>query len=97
MSEGARTTIDCTVLLEAICFGRIEVARLLLERGADPNVTDPGDASPLMEAAWRGQVHLMRELVQREANFDTVDADGCTAFHILRCSSSLFCFGSWFI
>lgn len=56
------------------------VALLLLERGAKPNVTDPVGSTPLMEAAWQGNLNIVKNLMAKGADVNRKrDKDGFTA------------------
>ena len=57
-------------------------ARLLLSRGADPNIPDSALGTPLMLAAGKGQLSLLRRLIEAKANVNAQDSDGWTALHL---------------
>jgi ankyrin repeat protein/GNAT superfamily N-acetyltransferase len=52
--------------------GDLELARTLLEGGADTEVADGGGGTPLHYAAWRGHVEIARLLLARQACLETV-------------------------
>jgi len=58
-------------------FGRVEIARLLLDAGEDPNRYNPvgghSHSTPLHQAAASGYVELVRLLVERGARLDLKD------------------------
>jgi len=76
-----------TALIEAVgqpYFGteraevnRAEVVRLLLKRGADPNIQDERGNTALIECAWHAGAAL--ELIKHGAKLDTQNRDGLTA------------------
>src|SRR5438445_1297015 len=76
-----------TALMEAVgqpYFGteraevnRAEVVRILLERGADPNVQDERGNTALIECAWDADAALA--LIKHGANLNTQYKDGLTA------------------
>jgi ankyrin repeat protein len=55
-----------------------ETMRLLLERGADPNVKQQGDFTPLHGAASRGDIEMAQLLLEHGAQRDAHTADGLT-------------------
>ena len=58
-----------TELHEAAKRGHLDTARLLLERGADPNAREPGDnTTPLHWAAAHGHVDVVRALLDAGAD-----------------------------
>jgi ankyrin repeat protein len=59
-----------TPLTAAAQFGQVEVARLLLSKGADPNLRDGGGLSstPLATAARHGQLEMCRVLLDAGAD-----------------------------
>jgi ankyrin repeat protein len=56
-----------------------DVARELLEAGANPNARDRNNATPLMRAASYGFEGMVRLLLDHGANVDLTDKDGRTA------------------
>jgi ankyrin repeat protein len=59
--------------------GKEAVARLLLDRGADPNAKDPYGYTALHMAVVRGKAVLVQLLLERGADFDTKQHKGQTA------------------
>ena len=76
-----------TPLHLAIFGGQEEAARLLLERGADPNALSTGDLArvpPLGTAAFVRSVPLARLLLDSGADVDGRGEGGFTALHAAR-------------
>ncbi|XP_046852481.1 ankyrin repeat domain-containing protein 39-like isoform X2 [Xenia sp. Carnegie-2017] len=71
-----------TALHYAARNGHIDVCRLLLRHGANPNCeTRAGRATPLHRAAYGGHLEIVKLLVQYQAKLDLADIDGQTALH----------------
>jgi ankyrin repeat protein len=74
----AGANVNCTVeigefgspLTGAAYKGRLDAVRLLLDRGADPNLVS--DATPLINAAEGGHVDIVSLLLDRGANIDQI-------------------------
>src|SRR5262245_1850451 len=74
----AGANVNCTVdkgefgspLTGAAYKGRLDAVRLLLDRGADPNLA--GDGTPLTNAAEGGHVDIVSLLLDRGANIDQI-------------------------
>jgi ankyrin repeat protein len=71
-----------TALILAAGHGRLEVARLLLDAGADPSLADGGGGTPLMNAVGTGEPEVLRLLLGRGAAVGAVERNGWTAFHM---------------
>ncbi|KAI0145211.1 hypothetical protein GGR57DRAFT_481119 [Xylariaceae sp. FL1272] len=57
--------------LQAACeASRVEIVRLLLESGADPNLGAGEDAPPVVAAALHAEEEILELLVQRKPNLD---------------------------
>ena len=58
-------------------FGHVEIVRLLLDAGEDPNRYNPvgchSHSTPLHQAAWAGHMKVVRLLVERGASLDLKD------------------------
>lgn len=67
-----------TYLQVAIENGDEDIVQLLIERGANVNVTDEYGATPLMQVE---SLDLMRLLIERGANVNAADKEGQTALH----------------
>lgn len=59
--------------------GEIEDFRKLIAQGANINYQDRSLTTPLMKAAKRGNVGMVKELIQHKANLDTKQIIGRTA------------------
>jgi peptide-methionine (S)-S-oxide reductase len=63
---------------DAVAEGRIAVAALLLERGANPRRECGGKSTPLHFAAWRGPIGMVELLLRHNAKEWQSDKDGKT-------------------
>jgi len=62
-----------TPLLYAARDGRIESARLLIQNGAELEVTDPNGITPLLMAITNNQIETARFFIERGARINIVD------------------------
>ncbi|MBC8134914.1 MAG: ankyrin repeat domain-containing protein [Fibrella sp.] len=67
-----------TPLITAVHAGKTEIATLLLDRGADPNVAGVTGYTPLMAATQARNIALMRILLLRGADPDLATSKGLT-------------------
>ena len=71
-----------TALAAATAHNKLNMARLLLEKGANPNLVSTTGVTPLMEASAQGYLSLVRLLVEHNADVHVVDpVNGTVAFH----------------
>lgn len=68
-----------TALAWAAATGHLEVARALLDAGANPNLAAQGEVTPLMLAAEGGAPQLVAALLDHGARADAADAHAQTA------------------
>lgn len=74
-----RDANGATYLHTAVSNEEIEdIARLLIERGANVNVSDKDGATPLLRVA---SVKIARLLIERSANVNAADREGLTPLH----------------
>ena len=79
--------IRTTALVEALEYKQAAAARLLLDRGADPNLANSVGCTPLMAAATKDSLPLLRLLVEAKAELNAVmPITGMTAF-LFACSN----------
>jgi quinoprotein dehydrogenase-associated probable ABC transporter substrate-binding protein len=71
-----------TPLVNAVRFGFVDVATVLVDHKADPNLANLGNWTPLMYAAWGDSPDLVNVLARHGAKLDAVDNDGLTALAI---------------
>lgn len=69
-------------LHNASSFGHVEVARFLIKHGADCNVKDNWNFTPLMEAAVKGKADVCIVLLQNGADTRLANSDGRTALDL---------------
>jgi ankyrin len=74
----APTPGGMTPLLYASRDGRMEIARMLLDAGADINVRDANDITPLIAAITNNHPDVARYLIERGADIKAVDWYGRT-------------------
>ena len=72
-SIDSRDNIGRTAFMRAVAWGRWDVAEVLLEAGADPDLLDINDMTILMSAAWEGDLGL--NTVEFLANHTEADLD----------------------
>lgn len=74
--------------IHAANFSTPEVVKFLLERGADPNVSDTMQRTPLSDALHQGSEESAIILIQYEADVNCIDKWGETPLHIAvrKCS-----------
>ncbi|XP_069571479.1 cyclin-dependent kinase 4 inhibitor B [Brachyistius frenatus] len=71
--------------LQVMMMGSSPVAQLLLQRGADPNVTDSSTGTtPLHDAARTGFLDTVRLLVQFQADPQARDNANCLPIDLAR-------------
>ena len=58
--------------------GHIEIVRLLIQHGADKNMTDQHEATPLFKAAANGHIEIVRCLVQHGTGKNKSSDEGAT-------------------
>lgn len=67
-----------TPLYEAVVHSNLDVVELLLEYGADPNLSNNKSVTPLHQAAWLDLIDIARLLINVGANVNVKDANGYT-------------------
>lgn len=77
MPSVSATAEKGAALVEAVRLGRIKEVQRLLDKGADVNGVSSG-RTPLLEAAWRGNVEIAQLLLRRGANIHAKDNSGQT-------------------
>ncbi|KAF2224969.1 ankyrin repeat-containing domain protein [Elsinoe ampelina] len=72
------------ILDYAIQGGSCRIVQLLLDHGADPNMTyDQSSMSPIQSAFMHGRLDMARHLISAGADIDHVDRDGFSALSYL--------------
>lgn len=71
-----------TPLIAAVRNGHEDIARMLIEQGANLELGDCVGETPLMRAAADGQENILKLLLERGANVDARNEDGMTALMI---------------
>jgi hypothetical protein len=75
--EYGETPLHC-----AAYNGHVEIARLLLQNGAEVNAKDNHGHTPLQDAAFQGHVNILHLLVENGADLEAQDNDGERVLHI---------------
>ncbi len=70
----ARNTKGYSALMLAAYNGNVEVARFLLDRGADPDSADLTGSTVLMGAAFKGDLAIVRMLIDAGARVEARNA-----------------------
>lgn len=75
----ARNRHGMTLLMKAACCGDARMVRLLLEHGADPNLTRTDKFSALALAAFFGHAETVKTLLEFGASTEAVTRSGASA------------------
>jgi hypothetical protein len=78
LDQGAEQSDKSEALVKAAIYGRTEIVRLLLEKGAD---VDYGKGRPLLHASNESQTEVVRILLERGADPNAKTGRGFTALH----------------
>lgn len=84
------TSADANPLLMAVLIKHLEAVRLLLARGADPNVCDNEGTSPLRVCAQEGLLEMAQLLLQCGADKTIDEAGGPTGMNALGWAATRF-------
>lgn len=75
-----------TPLSLSIIRGNADIANLLINKGANPDVVDNNGFSSLAYAAATGQVEIIKALLAHKASIDAVDKNGNTILQLVELS-----------
>ncbi|XP_041839585.1 cyclin-dependent kinase 4 inhibitor D [Melanotaenia boesemani] len=67
--------------LQVMMMGNAKIARLLLEKGADPNIQDKHGITPVHDAARTGFLDTLEVLVEHGASVNIPDQNGALPIH----------------
>ena len=74
--------IETPLLLLVYRFGRLDVAKFLIEKGCQWNVTDKRSRSPLWYASYWGREEIVQFLLDLGADANEQDEDGDGPLHM---------------
>ena len=74
----SKNAVNNTPLNAAVAAGRLEIARRLLEKGADANAHQHGGITPLHEAAAAGNAEMVHLLLSYRADANAISEDNRT-------------------
>jgi ankyrin repeat protein len=74
----SKNQLNNTPLNAAVAAGRLEIARRLLEKGADANAHQHGGITPLHQAAAAGNAEMVRLLLAHRADPSAISEDNRT-------------------
>ena len=80
----SRETMKVTPLASASAAGQYEIARVLIEHGADVNARATNDFTPLHESAASGKMEFTRLLLEHGADVKARTSDGKTPLDYAR-------------
>jgi ankyrin repeat protein len=79
-SVDARHKYGWTVLSVAASYGHVEAVRILLKRGADPNIADDWGTTAVFAAVRSGSLDIVKMLVEAGANINHQNLKGEDAY-----------------
>jgi hypothetical protein len=68
----------------AVREGHVDIAQVLIDRGAEVDVLDPDDLTPLHNAAWNGNLDMAKLLLDAGANLHASTYDGDTPLSLAK-------------
>ncbi|MEM7369164.1 MAG: ankyrin repeat domain-containing protein [Bacteroidota bacterium] len=80
----ANNSFKVRPLHSAVASKHVEIARLLLTHGANPNVQQQNNVSPLHSAAHNGQLDMVQLLLTHGANSEMKTVDGKTPLDMAK-------------
>lgn len=75
VNSPSNNSLGVTPLQSAVAGNHLEITRLLLEAGADPNVRERGGNTPLHAAAQNGNIEIVRSLIFGGADLEAINAN----------------------
>jgi uncharacterized protein len=85
----SKNAFKAVPLQSAAVRGRLEIARMLVEHGAETNVRGEGGYTPLHEVASSGQIEFAKLLLQHNADINAKGDDGKTPLGIALASKQV--------
>ena len=70
---------NTALIFAAHTISHASITKLLIKNGADVNVQNNQDETPLMYAAWNGKKDIVMLLLANDANVDKRNQNGDTA------------------
>ena len=80
----SRESMKVTPLASASAAGQLEIARMLIEHGANVNARAASDFTPLYESAASGRIEFARLLLEHGADVNAKTSDGKTPLDYAR-------------
>ena len=73
-----------TPLMFSSAENHLEITKILLDAGADPNQSDKGGGTALIYAVWKGHLHIVKLLIEHGANVHAETTDGRTPLSVAK-------------
>ncbi|XP_068219711.1 uncharacterized protein [Palaemon carinicauda] len=80
-SPDTKGNLHWSILHHACARGQLNIASLLIERGADVNIEDSNKTTPLHTACFHGHSRIASLLIDSNANINAQDQRGNTPLH----------------
>jgi ankyrin repeat protein len=75
VNSPSKNSLGVTPLQSAVAGGHLEITRLLLEAGANPNARERSGQTPLHTAVQNGDIEIVRSLIFGGADLEAIDAN----------------------
>jgi len=63
------------ILVKSALYGKLEIMKTVLRKGADINTLIPNEGTALMVASWVGNTEIVRELIKLNADLNLSDGN----------------------